>query len=154
MADFNPDKLYVIFKDSIEKNKLILPRKYTLTHSDSTGDLFLTIAADYDYNQISSFYTRLMRDEVLGEWQKNNNHYTLHFYLHVSGGFIFGWASMRDRIFRHHLPLVFQALKYGDRKLFEELPFLNESPIIIHFNSKNKKYNKIEEFGLIKTINY
>ncbi len=152
MADFNPDKLHVVFKDSIEKNILILPRKYTLTHSDSTGDLFLTIGDDYDYDQISCFYTRLMRDEVLAEWQKNNNHYVLHFYLHVSGGVIFGWASMRDRIFRHHLPLVFQALKYGDRKLFEELPFLNESQVIVHFNSKNKKYNKIEEFGLIRTI--
>jgi len=154
MADLNPEKLHTVFKDLVKNNKLILPRKYTLTHSDSTGDLFLTVGADYDYEQISSLYTRFMRDEVLAEWQKSNNHYELHFYLHVSGGFIFGWASMRDRIFRHHLPLVFQALKYGDRKLFEEFPFLNESPIIVHFNSKNKKYNKIEEFGLIKTINF
>ena len=160
MADFNPDKLHVVFNDSLEKNKLELPRKYTLTHSDSTGDLFLTIGSEYDFEQISSLYTRFMRDEVLAEWQKNNDHYelhiymqisgfytrlmrdevlaewqkndryyTLHLYLHVSGGLLFGWASMRDKIFRHHLPLVFQALKYGDKELFEELPFLNESPI-------------------------
>ena len=154
MADFNPDKLHVVFNDSLKKNKLELPRKYTLTHSDSTGDLFLTIGEDYDYKQISGFYTRLMRDEVLAEWQKNDRYYTLHLYLHVSGGLLFGWASMRDKIFRHHLPLVFQALKYGDKELFEELPFLNESPIIVHFNSKNKKYNQIEEFGLIQTIDF
>ena len=154
MVDLNPDKLNVIFKESVEPNVLILPRKYTLTHSDSTGDLFLTIGADYDYKQISRFYTRFMRDEVLAEWQKNNNQYELHLHLHVSGGFIFGWANIRNRIFRRHLPLVFQALKYGERKLFEALPFLNESPIIVHFNSKNKKYNKIEEFGLIKTIDF
>ena len=43
MADFNPEKLHIIYKDSVDVDKLVLPRKYTLTHSDSTGDLFLTI---------------------------------------------------------------------------------------------------------------
>jgi len=152
MSGFNPKKLHVVFKDTIEPNKLTIPRKYTLTHSDSTGDLFLTIGAEYDYNQISSFYTKLMRDEVLAEWKRKNNHYELHLYLHVSGGFIFGWAALRDRIFRTHLPLVFQTIKYGDKILFEQYPLLIESPIFVHFNSKNQKYNKIEDFGLVEDI--
>jgi hypothetical protein len=154
MVDLNPTKLHVVFNDSVESNKLKLPRKYTLTHSDSTGDLFLTIGSDYDHKQISSLYTRFMRDEVLAEWEKKDNHYELHLYLHVSGGFVFGWASLRDRIFRSHLPLVFQTILYGDRKLFENTPELMNSQIYVHFLSKNKKYNKIENFGQLRGIHY
>ncbi|MFX1302929.1 MAG: staygreen family protein [Promethearchaeota archaeon] len=154
MANFNPEKLHVVYKDSVDSKILKIPRKYTLTHSDSTGDLFLTIGPEYDYKQISSFYTRFMRDEVLAEWQLNNNIYELHVFLHVSGGFVFGWASLRDRIFRSHLPLVLNVIRYGDKLIFESLPILNDSPIYIHFNSKNKKYNKIENYGQIKEFDH
>lgn len=147
MSNFNPEKLNVQFKNSIDKTQLNIPRKYTLTHSDSTGDLFLTIGTEYDYKQISSLYTRFMRDEVLAEWQRNNMTYELHLFLHVSGGFIFGWASLRDRIFRSHLPLVLKTIRYGDKLMFKSLPILNNSPILVHFESKNKKYHKIENYG-------
>ncbi len=152
MADFNPEKLHIIYKDSVDVDKLVLPRKYTLTHSDSTGDLFLTIGSEYDNDKISNLYTRFMKDEVLAEWQKKNSHYEIHFYLHVSGGFCFGWAGLRDRIFRFHLPLVFQTIRHGDKKLFEQMPELKNSQIFVHFQSKNKKYNQIENFGQIKEI--
>ncbi len=154
MTDLNPDKLHVVYQGSVDTKKLILPRKYTLTHSDTTGDLFLTIGPDYDNKQTSSLYTRFMKDEVLAEWQKKNNHYELHFYLHVSGGFCFGWAGLRDRIFRYHLPLVFQAIRYGDKELIDNLPEIQNSLIFVHFQSKNKKYNKIENFGKVKDIHY
>ena len=143
MSNFNPQKLHIVYKDSVDKERLIIPRKYTLTHSDSTGDLFLTIGTEYDNKQISRLYTRFMRDEVLAEWQLNNNIHELHVYLHVSGGFVFGWASLRDSIFRRHLPLVLNVIRYGDEFIFKTLPFLNESLIYVHFNSKNKKFNKV-----------
>jgi hypothetical protein len=95
-----------------------------------------------------------MRDEVLAEWQKKNNHFELHFYLHVSGGFCFGWAGLRDRIFRYHLPLVFQAIRYGDKELIEYFPEIQDSLIFVHFQSNNKKYNKTENFGKVKEIHY
>jgi hypothetical protein len=154
MADLNPEKLHTVFKDLVEINRLSLPRKYTLTHSDSTGDLFLTIGIDYDYDQISGLYTRFMRDEVLAEWLQVNDHYELHLYLHISGGFVFGWPSMRYKIFRYHLPLVLKAIIFGDRKLIEENPNLSNSQILVHYQSKNRKYNKIENSGQIKDIHY
>jgi hypothetical protein len=152
MSNLNPDKLHVVYKDSVDIYKLAIPRKYTLTHSDSTGDLFLTIGTDYDNEQISGLYTRFMRDEVLAEWQEIDNQYELHLYLHVSGSFCFGWAGLRDRIFRHHLPLVFQVIRYGDKRIFEEMPELNNSQIIVHFRSNRKKYDKTENFGFIREI--
>jgi len=95
-----------------------------------------------------------MRDEALAEWQKKNNHYELHLYLHVSGTFSFLWAGLRNRIFRSYLPLVFQVIRYGDMKLFEEIPEIENSQIVVHFQSKKKKYDKIENFGQIKDIRY
>ena len=153
MVTLNPDNLHVEFKGAIDVQMLSIPRRYTLTHSDSTGDLFLTISPNYDEEQISGFYTRLMRDEVLAEWVKNDNEeYELHLYLHVSGGFCFGWAGLRDRIFRHHLPLVLEVLKFGDKKMYENMPELEDSSIIIHFQSRKNRYCKDENYGTINEI--
>lgn len=146
------EKLHVVYKDSIKEDKLKLPRKYTLTHSDSTGDLFLTIGAEYDLKQISGLYTRFMRDEVLAEWQKIKNDYELHIFMHVSGGFCFGWARLRNKIFCYHLPLVLQTIRCGDKKLIQAMPEIENSRIIIHFQSKNKKYDRIENYGQLKDI--
>ena len=150
LSDFRPEKLHINIQKEVIDNTEFLPRKYTLTHSDRTGDLFLTIANDYDYEQISKFYVRFMRDEVLGEWIKNSEGFELHLYVHISGGFIFGWAKMRDKIIRHHLPMVYQIIRYGDNELFSKFPKLDECPLFVHFNSKRKKYHKIEKIGLLK----
>ena len=153
MSSLNLNKLHVEYKGLIDKKSLTIPRRYTLTHSDSTGDLFLTISPEYDEEQISGLYTRLMRDEVLAEWIKNkNNQFELHIFLHVSGGFCFGWAGLRDRIFRHHLPLVLEAFKFGDAKIYTNMPELEESSIIVHFQSDKKRYCSDENFGTIKEI--
>lgn len=151
MSSLNPAKLFVINKINEKSPRLSIPRKYTLTHSDRTGNLFLTVAREYDKTQISKLYIRFMRDEILAEWKKTKHEFELHIHSHISGGFIFGWASMRDKIIRHHLPLVCQTLRYGDRDLFKANHNLDEAHIIVHFHSKNKKYNKIENFGKIKT---
>ena len=63
MYKFNPNKLKVIYRQEINKKLLETPRKYTLTHSDKTANLFLTIGKTYDYKSIN--YN--MRDEVFGE---------------------------------------------------------------------------------------
>jgi len=43
MSEFNPEKLTVEYRDIVTATKPIIPRRYTLTHSDDTGELFLTI---------------------------------------------------------------------------------------------------------------
>jgi hypothetical protein len=83
-------------------------RKYTLTHNDITGSLCLTIGADYNQQQISGFYTRLLRDEVIAEWVAvGASGYALHVYCHVSGEE--RWLApplLRNYIFRREMPLV------------------------------------------------
>lgn len=147
MTRLNPEKLNVNYSSSSKSGVLSIPRRYTLTHSDSTGDIFLTVGPDYDFKKISKLYTRLMRDEVLAEWQIASDEPSLHVYCHVSGGLIFGGAGWRDSIFRSELPLVLEALRYGDRELFIANPELDRAPIWIHFQSSNPRYDKIEKWG-------
>jgi len=147
MSELVPEKIHIKCLDSIESRESFLPRKYTLTHSDFTGDLFLTISKEFDTEEFSDFYTKLMRDEVLAEWKKNEDEYELHVYLHVSGDFAFGGAWLRDKIFRHHMPHVLKVIRYGDNELFETFPELDDSNIIVHFQSQKKKYDTVENYG-------
>jgi hypothetical protein len=67
----NPDKLHVEFIDGASADGPITPRTYTLTHSDMTWDIFLTISPRFNFAQVSGFNTRLMRNEVLAKWVVN-----------------------------------------------------------------------------------
>ncbi len=130
--------------------ELSLPRRYTLTHSDTTGDLFLTIGRDYDHKQISGIYTRLMRDEVLAELKNEQGVTSMHVYVHVSGGIILGTAGWRNDILHHHMPMVLEALRYGDRDLYSAHPALDEAGIEVHFSARQVRYNKVESWGQVK----
>ena len=147
MSRLNPAKLHVRWRQDVTPQGPILPRRYTLTHSDATGDLFLTIGADYDRGQVGRLYTRLMRDEVLAEWVAGAGGPGLHVFCHVSGGLLFGSASQRDAIFRRELPLVLEAFRYGDRALFAAQPDLDRAQVIVHFRSHLARYNRVETWG-------
>lgn len=149
MKRLNPDKLHTSFTPGTLPDGLTLPRRYTLTHSDSTGDLYLTIGAEYNMKQCSGIYTRLMRDEVFGEISETDTGYMLHVYCHVSGGFIFGTAKFRYDIFQRELPLVLESFRYGDKALFENASEMKNIPVIVHFQSKKSLYNKSENWGII-----
>ncbi len=148
MSRLTPGKLHIRFSGGSGPDRWTLPRRYTLTHSDATGDLFLTIGPEYDQRQISNLYTRLMRDEVLAEWRQDRGGPELHVYCHVSGGLVFGSAQMRDAIFRRELPLVLEALRYGDRALYATWPALDAAPVWVHFRSADRRYNRTERWGV------
>ena len=149
MKRLNPEKLHVTYLASATPEGLILPRCYTLTHSDRTGELFLSIGNQYNTRQISKLYTRLMRDEVLAELCDEGGNLLFKIYCHVSGGFVFGTAKWRYNILQAELPLVIEAIRYGDRTLFEQNPALDEIPILIHFQSNKSSYNKAENWGIM-----
>ena len=148
LSRLNPDKLHVLF-NSVSPNMLSLPRRYTLTHSDRTGDLYLAISTDFGYEQISGWYTRLMRDEVLAEWRIEQDCITLHIYCHVCGGIVFGTASLRESIFRRELPLVLEAIRYGDQELFVSDSKLDQVEVFVHFRKSKSENNKIESYGFL-----
>jgi len=148
MKRLNPENLHTEFLLGTTPEGPVTPRRYTLTHSDRTGELFLSVGLDYNQRQISGWYTRFMRDEVLAEWKQDEKGYSLHVYLHVRGGLVFGRASWREAIFRSELPLVLETIRYGDSSLFIAYPELDHASIYVHFQSSAPSHQKIEEFGI------
>ena len=90
-----------------------------------------------------------MRDEALGEWKKDKGSLSLHVYCHVSGGLVLGSAKWRDSILRHEIPLVIEAIRYGDSPFIEADPKLDLAEVIVHFQSTNPNYNRIENLGTV-----
>lgn len=148
MGRLDPKKLHILYLTGTSDD-LVLPRRYTLTHSDRTGDLFLSIGSHYDTQKIGSLYTRLMRDEVISELTHSKKGLEFRVYCHVSGGFVLGTARWRYNIFRTELPLVLEAIRYGDKALFEKNVELDNTPVNVHFQSTNHRFNKVEQWGII-----
>jgi len=147
MSRLRPDKLYTRFAPGAAPEGPRTPRRYTLTHSDRTGDLFLTVGPEYDRRQLTGWQTRLMRDEVLGEWVEGKDGPVLHVHCHVSGGLSLGPASVRMAIFRRELPLVLECFRFGDRAFYEAHPELDAAPVQVHFHAAQARYNRIEPWG-------
>lgn len=78
MNSLIPEKLKVEFREGVTKTEPVIGRKYTLTHSDVTADLFLTIGQQFAYDKINA-----MRDEVLAEWRINNSNPYLYVYVYL-----------------------------------------------------------------------
>lgn len=71
---FDPSKLTIRYlagasRQDHSSGRLPWPRRYTLTHNDITGSLQLSIGSSYNQTQLSGWYTRILRDEVLAEWK-------------------------------------------------------------------------------------
>jgi len=130
----DPSRLHVRFTDGAQASGPVVPRRYTFTHSDRTGDLFLSIGADYDREALGALQVRVERDEVLGEWVLDNEGPRLDLRMAAQGGLpVFGTGAVRRRIFCRHRPLVLAALRRGDRALTEAHPELVVAPVVAHF---------------------
>jgi hypothetical protein len=147
MTRLIPEKLHIKYLGDTTPDGPVTPRLYTLTHSDYTGDIFLSIGPCYDKKQTSGLYKRLMRDEVLAELKKDAEGLALNVYCHVSGGLVFGRAKWRYDIFCSELSLALEAIRLGDKVFFNHDPKLDNVPVLVHFKSTNKRYNKTEKWG-------
>lgn len=119
-------------------------RRYTITHSDITAELFVFIAENYAEDKITS-----LRDEVRIVWGQYYNGLALMGSVIVDGEDITGKAYIRNNIFYNEMPTALQALRQADRFLFEIQPDLDYSPIFIHFISNNPEYDITYDFGMI-----
>ncbi|GIL70344.1 hypothetical protein Vretimale_3466 [Volvox reticuliferus] len=150
---FQPEKLAVLLAAGTTALEPAPPlsRKYTLTHNDITGNLRLTIGPEYNDKQISGFYTRLLRDEVVAEWVNiGSSGFALHVYCHVSGQE--RWLApplLRNYIFRREMPLVLDTLVYADRQLLRAQPALAQAQVYVHFQSTVRELDTVEYWGVL-----
>ncbi|MEH7418727.1 staygreen family protein [Neobacillus drentensis] len=143
MSNFIPEKLSVEYMDGVTATEPVIPRCYTLTHSDLTGDLFLAIGTHYAWDKINP-----MRDEVLGEWKTNGNSLYYWVYLYIDQGqYSQNVSAKRTEIFRRELPLALTAIRYGDRFLFNAHPYLDHASIIVNFMSAYPQFARQETWG-------
>ncbi len=142
MKRLDPNKLSVEYKPGVTSISPIIPRRYTLTHSDETGELFLTIGPEYDYSKVNP-----MRDEVLGKWRYDDEQYLFFGKVYVNGKFGPIRAGIRNRIFIRELPLALEAIRSGDRKFFNAHPALKKAHIYIYFESSYPQYDRVEYWG-------
>ena len=143
LSALNPEKLSVEFLKYTTPLCPLVPRRYTLTHSDSTGELYLDIGSEYVWSKINP-----LRDEVLGEWKQYGPLLYFEVFLYLDQGEIpLPSAMKRSEVFRRELPLAIDAIRYGDHLFFETYSFLNQVPIVVNFISSYPQLAKREFWG-------
>ncbi|MBE5959860.1 MAG: hypothetical protein E7256_00500 [Lachnospiraceae bacterium] len=145
MKPLDTSKVNVEYRDFTNQYKPVLGRKYTMTHSDETAELFVTIGRRYAMDKVIP-----IRDEVLLEFRKKDGKLQLFGKVLVDGDGVPGDATMRNAIFLKKLSTSLQAIRYGDRALYENWCQLDDVPIHIWFQSKDPRYNKLYDFGTMK----
>ena len=80
MKILDPKRVFVQYRDNMQPNEPIIHRKYTITHSDTTGELFVFIGNEYAEDQVGE-----LRDEVRLSWEKRNNNYVYATQRNVDG---------------------------------------------------------------------
>eukprot|EP00240_Pyramimonas_obovata_P016116 CAMPEP_0118923514 /NCGR_PEP_ID=MMETSP1169-20130426/2006_1 /TAXON_ID=36882 /ORGANISM="Pyramimonas obovata, Strain CCMP722" /LENGTH=270 /DNA_ID=CAMNT_0006864503 /DNA_START=162 /DNA_END=970 /DNA_ORIENTATION=+ len=123
----------------------VAPRRYTLTHNDVTGELFLSIGSEFNVKQVSGWYTSVLRDEVLAEWEEDG----LHIHCTVSSREIWWLAPgrLRNYIFCRELPLVLDSVRYAERTYLQQHKALSTAPTKVHFHAAETELNRTEEWG-------
>ncbi len=144
MKRIDTNKVFTQYRDIVTPTYPLKNRKYTMTHSDITGDLFVTVALVYADDLITS-----MQDQVLLHWIKTNEALVLYGKVIIDGSGALGNPDIRNKIFIKELPTALQAIRYGDRFLFNKYPTLDNSKILIKFISSDPNYNKLYSFGNI-----
>lgn len=145
MKPFDPNRVHVEFRDRISATQPILDRKYTMTHSDDTAQLYVTIGKRFAQDKFSS-----IRDEVLLGFEPYGQQIQLFGSVIVDTGDPNQNSELRNRIFLEEMPLALKAIRYADRELYDGNSQLDEVPIVIWFQSMNDKYNKLYKFGSMK----
>lgn len=137
-------KVYVEYRDNVTPTAPLQDRTYTMTHSDDTGDLFVTIGLDYAPDK-----TNEIQDQVYLKWIKLDNKNLLLGEVLVDGEDITGNPKIRNEIFRREMPLALQAIYVADSPFFKTYPSLADTPVLINFKSSYPQYNKLYSYGPI-----
>src|SRR5207244_1504296 len=128
-----------------------LPRRYSLTHSDRTADLLLSVGTEYDREALDQPQTRQTRDELLAELTGGDQP-RLTVRCGVESREVTGRTAdlgTRRRIFEREMPLALAVIRYGDRFFFERHPDLDQAEIIVEFEPTDLRFQAKRRFGRV-----
>lgn len=149
MKTFDPTRVNVEFRNGIQAVKPILGRKYTMTHSDDTAELFVTIGTDFAEEKIGP-----LRDEVLLQFQEKDGRLQLFGSVLIDDDINAQDSKKRNEIFLREMPTALQAIRYADRRLYDRHPMLDTIPIYIWFQSEKEEYNKLYHVGTMQEYRF
>jgi hypothetical protein len=144
VRELNSQKVFVQYRDRMRPYGPVMNRKYTITHSDTTAELFVFVAKDYAEDQITS-----IRDEVKVAWEQYEKGLALIGSVIVDGNGVIGNANARNNIFYNEMPTALQAFRQADRFLFNKEPNLDNTPVFIHYISSDPEFDKVYDYGMI-----
>jgi len=142
MEKIDASKVFTEYREGVTPLSPLEQRKYTITHSDDTADLFVTIGREYAEDKVNE-----LRDELYLTYEMTKDGLVLMGKVLLDGEGVEGRTELRNRIFAKELPIALQAVRIGDHKFFEEIPFLDTIPIYIWFQSELPAYNKLYPYG-------
>lgn len=126
---------------------------------------------EYNRRQLDGWYTRMLRDEILAEWQETAPprggacgeaaaeaaprppRPSLHVFCHVSGEEL--WPAppqLRSFIFQREMALVLDTIAHaegGSGGLLAALPQLAASPVYVHLRSDIPALDRVVEWGVL-----
>ncbi|WP_443093469.1 staygreen family protein [Geobacillus proteiniphilus] len=130
MKHLHIDRLHTQFAAGTTHTFPLIGRMYTLTHSDATGDLYLTIGRAFATEQLNA-----MRDEVLGEWKQAGAHPALFIYVFVGSKQMGNEENIRKKAgIRKGIALGARSHSLRRSALFPPFPFLRFQPYFCSFH--------------------
>ena len=145
MKKIDPSKVVIEMRDYVTPHEPVLNRKYTMTHSDETAELFVTIGKKYAEDKVEA-----LRDEVRMEFEDTENGLILMGEVLIDGDGVIGKKEFRNNIFAREMDIALQAIRYADQKLFSCIRELDDIPVLIWFRSEDPEYNKLYDYGTMK----
>lgn len=145
MESFHSSRVNVEYRDGVTETKPIEGRKYTMTHSDDTAELYVTVGKSYAKDKIGP-----LRDEVLLEFQQQDDQLQLIGAVLIDAEHMNWDSEKRNQIFLREMSTALKAIRYADNTLFEQNPMLDEIPIYLWFQSTKEEYNQLYDFGTMR----
>lgn len=137
-------QIFVEYRDRVTKTSPLQNRTYTMTHSDETGDLFVTIGLLY-----ATDMTNELQDQVYLRFTPFEDKWILSGEVLIDSEEFEGNNQVRYDIFKREMPLALQAIYTADKPFFDTYPELKETPVLIRFKSTDPKYDKLYDYGPI-----
>lgn len=145
MANFDPATLFVTFLPPANLYEPVIGRKYTLTHSAVTRNLFLSIGYSYNTYAIDLH----LRDEIIAQWTNKNEQLVLFGKAYISGGeFDEKTAGERFYIFQKEMATALKTIINGDKQLYTHFPSLLTAPIYMYFESVYPDFSRVVYYGI------
>ena len=139
------NRISVEFRDGVCEKWPVFNRKYTVTHSDETAEIFVTIGMEYARDKYSA-----MRDEVILHFLCCNNCIKMMGYVQIDVPGRYFDREKRKTIFCREMPKALQAVRYADRIFFDAHEELDQASVWIQFVSDDFAYSKASCFGKMK----